>query len=467
VQTIKTAAIVVLVMTVIYGVWVPLTTPPEELPPEVADMLVVTDDFGIDTGLPESLESIANFEADPSGPAVASTETIASSSTYAMPGSDGAADGPQPAANQGQSYGASFADLPSSAAKPARDAMGLPASEPMAATGNMPQKLPEALNDSPAITGITAGNYPSTGSQFRTPDPDASMTSFSPSAGKRFQAPDAESLTDETPTISLSSGTTATEHLTPPRSSGDVATLGEDLSKHDSENLGLKNAILTADRQYTSDQKKEALATLSLFYNTPNVSAEQRSQLLIRLDPLAREVIYSQSHLLEQPHRVTSSETLMDVAERYEVPWQLLANINEIRDPVTVLPGTELKVLRGPFNVQVDLDRKELTLFLGDLYAGRFPIGVGQDPEPRPGTFTVQDKQTSRTFYDASGTPIPAGSPDNPYGNMWVDLGGRLCIHGSPNTMQPTDQGCISLADDQAGDLYGILTQGSLVTIRR
>ena len=157
----------------------------------------------------------------------------------------------------------------------------------------------------------------------------------------------------------------------------------------------------------------------------------------------------------------------MEVAERYEVPWQLLANINQIRDPVTVLPGTELKVLRGPFNAQVDLQRNELTLFLGDLYAGRFPIGVGSDPKPTPGTFTVQDKQSSHTFYDPSGTPVPAGSPDNPYGSMWVDLGGRLCIHGSPNTMQPSTKGCISLADDHASDLYGILTQGSLITIRR
>jgi lipoprotein-anchoring transpeptidase ErfK/SrfK len=104
---------------------------------------------------------------------------------------------------------------------------------------------------------------------------------------------------------------------------------------------------------------------------------------------------------------------------------------------------------------------------LDDLYAGRFPIGIGNDPAPKAGTFTVQDKQASRTFYDAAGSPVPPGSPDNPYGEVWLDLGGQLCIHGSPSTTNPSEKGCISLAADYADDLYGILSQGSSVTIRR
>jgi lipoprotein-anchoring transpeptidase ErfK/SrfK len=231
--------------------------------------------------------------------------------------------------------------------------------------------------------------------------------------------------------------------------------------------MGLANAIRTADKQYVEDKRRDALSTLSIFYNTPNLSGEQRSELLSRLDPLAREVIYSTRHLLEQPHRVGQNENLMEIAAQYEVPWQLLANINQIRDPVTVLPGTELKVVRGPFRAEVNLTLNELTLFLGDLYAGRFPIAVGNDPVPKAGTYTVQDKQTAKTYYNHSGSPVPPGSPENPYGNAWLDLGGQICIHGSPRTASPTDQGCISLAADYADDLFGILSQGSSVTIRR
>ena len=92
---------------------------------------------------------------------------------------------------------------------------------------------------------------------------------------------------------------------------------------------------------------------------------------------------------------------------------------------------------------------------------------MGSDPPPKPGTFTVQDKQESRTYYDASGSPVPPGSPENPYGSVWMDLGGQLCIHGSPSTTAANENGCISLAADYADDLYGILSQGYSVTIRR
>jgi lipoprotein-anchoring transpeptidase ErfK/SrfK len=126
-----------------------------------------------------------------------------------------------------------------------------------------------------------------------------------------------------------------------------------------------------------------------------------------------------------------------------------------------------LKVVRGPFRADVNLTLNELTLFTDDLYAGRFPIGVGNDPAPKPGTYTVQDKQTERTFYNATGAAVPAGSPDNPYGSAWIDLGGQLAIHGSPNPSSPSTKGCISLAADYADDLFGILSQGSSVTIRR
>jgi lipoprotein-anchoring transpeptidase ErfK/SrfK len=48
-----------------------------------------------------------------------------------------------------------------------------------------------------------------------------------------------------------------------------------------------------------------------------------------------------------------------------------------------------------------------------------------------------------------------------------MDLGKQLCIHGSPDRTKPTTEGCISLRGDEAEDLYGILSQGSTVTIRR
>ncbi|MCA9139746.1 MAG: L,D-transpeptidase family protein [Planctomycetales bacterium] len=342
-------------------------------------------------------------------------------------------------------FGSSFADL-------APKHLGSTGPEPDGTndTVGVMTKLPEVGKTAPNVVPRPAESYASTPTQFNLPDPADAQSKFDPSRGLPFKEvqPAGFKMTDQSPEMAINA-------------------VGGGNTESAKENRGLTNAISLADAMFAKGQLKEALATLSVFYGMPDLSDAQRGQLLSRLDPLAREVIYSRRHLLEQPHRVTASETLVKIAEKNEVPWQLLANINNVDDPMTVLPGTELKMIRGPFRAEVDLTAKQLTLFLGDLYAGRFAIEVGNDPPPSPGTFTIQEKQTEHVYYNRSGVPVPAGSPGNPYGGMWLDLGGQICIHGSPNTVQPTTEGCISVAGDHADDVYGILSQGSSVTIRR
>ncbi|MFK8115171.1 MAG: L,D-transpeptidase family protein [Rubripirellula sp.] len=440
-QTIKTAAIVVLLMTVMYSAYVSLTTPPEPLPADVQG-LVINDPgtLAIDTSLPDSLGELEiNTGESFNGQIPAQEINVGelASGTMELPDSVGSVS--------------VFANADST------DLAGVTSSISDVATGVSTQLTDIGQAAASDVASSTARpNYPNTGSTFQVPDPNSPPAGFSGTPG-------GVSLPDSN--LALTSGTSPSFDAGVPAAQAVSQAAGVTLPT--GPNLGLANAIRTADRQYGDGKRKEALATLSLFYDTPNLSGEERSELLSRLDPLAAEVIYSKRHLLEQPYRVGQQETLMDVADRFEVPWQLLANINQIADPVAVLPGTELKVVRGPFRADVDLNLKELTLFTSDLYAGRFPIGVGNDPQPKPGTFTVQDKQTERTFYNASGEAVAPGSRDNPYGKVWIDLGGQLSIHGSPSTTSPTERGCISLAADLADDLFGILSQGSSVTIRR
>ena len=221
-----------------------------------------------------------------------------------------------------------------------------------------------------------------------------------------------------------------------------------------------------AEAKIREEKWYEALFTLSLQYGSPDLSDEENRQLLDLLDPLAGKVIYSTEDLIEPPYEVRRGETLADIAQRYNVAWQLLANINGIKDPQVLLPGTKLKVVPGPFRAQVDLTRKELTLFAARLYAGRFPITVGNDPSPRPGEFQVNDKQPGRTYYAGDGRTIAVGDPNNPYGQVWIDLGGDVCIHGGSEKGDPR-LGCISLSPIDANDVFGILSKGSGVVIRR
>ena len=220
-----------------------------------------------------------------------------------------------------------------------------------------------------------------------------------------------------------------------------------------------------------ANQPKNALLELSRAYR--NLPQSQRSQKIIRwLDALAGKVIYSTEHFLESdPYLVRADETLQSIAADWKVPAELVYNINrsKIGDPNMLVAGTELKVVRGPFNAEVSMQRQELTLFLNGMYAGRFPLQIGTDQPLTQGRFGIKHKQPGgREYRDALGQSIPAGSPNNPYGKFWIGLDGDMCIHEAGNeTATNYSRGCIRLSSQDAADVYGILSEQSQVTIKR
>jgi LysM repeat protein len=213
----------------------------------------------------------------------------------------------------------------------------------------------------------------------------------------------------------------------------------------------------------------EAHLTLSQLYGSPEVPPEQARDITRMLDQMAATVIYSRQHFLEPPYRVQPGDTLEKIADSYSVPWQLLARINGIRDGQNLQPGRELKVVRGPFNALVDLDKFELTLMLKGRYAGRFPIGVGADQPKLDRTYVVRDKK-SLVPADGRAGAMPANDPNYPLGKYWIDLGNQVGIHGTNNPQgigKADNRGTICLGDQDIEDVFGILSVGSQVVIRR
>ena len=239
--------------------------------------------------------------------------------------------------------------------------------------------------------------------------------------------------------------------------SGDLALVGF-------EKAWQKSKMMIDDGRF-----REALAELSVYYDLPGMTDQQREQLLNWLDPLAGKVIYSTEHRLESPYVVRRGDRLEDVATRHDVPWQLLYNINRevVKDPQQLYPGDELKVVRGPFRAYVDLEKSKLTIFLRELYAGHFAITIGNDPAPRPGVYFVRRKLNGREYYTRSGQTVPASDPQNPYGRWFIDLGSEVSIHSSPESPgDAVSNGCISLSPIDAGDVFAILSEGSQIEIR-
>jgi lipoprotein-anchoring transpeptidase ErfK/SrfK len=115
----------------------------------------------------------------------------------------------------------------------------------------------------------------------------------------------------------------------------------------------------------------------------------------------------------------------------------------------------------------VNLRREELTVFLGDLYAGRFPLSFGKDPRPKTGVYELVDRRTDRTYYGRNSLSVKPTDPRNPYGGYWMSLGNVMFIHGTAREIasELKDAGCISLAPLDAKHVYSILAKGSQVSI--
>jgi lipoprotein-anchoring transpeptidase ErfK/SrfK len=231
---------------------------------------------------------------------------------------------------------------------------------------------------------------------------------------------------------------------------------------------GAGAALAEAQALLQQNQLVAALEKLSASFDSPSLSADDDRRIMELLDQLAGTVIYSREHLLLPAHTVRPGERLDQIAAQYKTSWELLAKINGIQDPANLSPGTQLKVIPGPFDALVDKSRRRMSVFLDGMYAGSFPIGFGRDRPAVDGQYVVNGK-TPNPAYFGPDLQLPADDPHNPLGERLLDLGNGQVIHG---TSEPADlanddaRGCIRLSARDSEDVYDILTPGSQVIIR-
>jgi lipoprotein-anchoring transpeptidase ErfK/SrfK len=473
VQTIKTAVVVVLLLVVLYGAYIAINGSETELPPELRNMLANTPEIDIDVSIPSfdsaGLTPSSGFK--PGAPFGSGQGTQAASDLLA---------GPPPtfgAASQ------SSTSAPPKTLTPPK-LTSIPSFPPMSDSPATLPGVPTSVGG-PAGTPVEENSTKDTEPSFSlnvggpsnqdSSEPKAvqplSMAQNVPGNSKPLDAPSNLSVPGK-----LASQTTSEPASLTPSSEAIPTALASNESKESSAaqkanitGRSFENAKRAAIEQVDKGEFKEALAKMSVFYNSPELTAEQNLDLINLLDSLAGETIYSRRHLLDTPYIVGPGETIDEIAKRYEVPSELLAKINAVDTTIGLLPGTKIKVFRGPFRAEVDLNRHEMTVFLGDLYAGRFPVSTGSDPQPKEGVFQVLDKQRHRNYYGKGGIQIDGNDPRNPYGGWWMDLGQDLSIHGSPDNPAADNSslGCISLSPLDASDVFSMLSRTSQVTIKR
>jgi len=301
--------------------------------------------------------------------------------------------------------------------------------------------------------------------------PPADRTSSAAPAGGAPQYPSTDGAHGPSPYDTSASSPGSAEPSDPgpalPADPG-AASTAEQVAENDASSQ-FDDLMQAVQRELDAGRLAEAHLALSRLHDNPKLPVEMRERVVDLLDQLAGEVIYSREHHLEPAYTVRPGDTIESIAAQYDVPAAVLARINGVDPQQELQPGRELKVIRGPFSAEIDLDEYELTLMLGRRYAGRFPIGVGQDHANLEGTYTVRHKMTDPPYNSPDGA-IPPGAPSNPLGRYYIDLGNYVGIHGTNNTRdlhRTAGRGAIRLGDRDINDLYGILSVGSEVVIRR
>jgi hypothetical protein len=261
----------------------------------------------------------------------------------------------------------------------------------------------------------------------------------------------------------------ASADVPPADTSADVAT--DVTAEPDSFSDKFQAEWTEVQAALANGQLDDALRRLSLLYRDKTLAPADFEQVVNLLDQLAGSVIYSDQAYLEPAYQVQADETLDSIGQRYAVPATFLAQVNGLEPNYRPVAGETLKVVRGPFNAEIDLQRGELTLFLGQYYAGRFRVSIGDNFPATASHFEVIEKSAGREFFDRkTGYRISKDDPNNPYGSVWIGLRGdqvtaghNVGIHVSHQADPRTD--CIGVSEIDARDLSAILTVGSKVKV--
>ncbi len=499
VDTLKTAIVVILLLAVLYGVYVTLNQPEQEIPEDIAwaqqqATAPLNVDFGPavedGTGVSVTVADTAPWSSDAAPDAAAATSAATSdggalalaTTPASLPASGPPAGAPSPSS-------VPPGDLPPSGLPAAASDHGTAAITPGSVAA--PELItPESASPADAESGgayalqtpsqaMPAGSSPESAqgsdsdlsSQFvpsSPADPVANGGNVAAAGRGSIYAPENSGppTTNYGETAEPGPGTVPSSADAPVAASFESKAAAP-ANQPAADYTNVDSIIQAARGQIDQGQYYEALLKLSFTYNAPGMSAEDNAKLRRWLDPLAAKVIYSQEHLIGAPYQLQANETLQTVAAKHNVPWQLLANINGIRDPAGAAPGTTIKVVPGPFHAEIDSANSTLTLFAGRLYAGQFAVTVNPANAPRPGEYQVNDKQPGHTFYAGNAQTLAPQDPQNPFGGVWIDLGNDIAIHSTASAPGQTERhGCISMAAKDANDLYGILSVGSNVIVR-
>lgn len=246
-----------------------------------------------------------------------------------------------------------------------------------------------------------------------------------------------------------------------------------------------------ADREINSSRFVEGRVTLNQALSHPRVGAAAE-QIRTRLAELNAMMVFGKTVVKDDrfadTHVIKSGDRMALIARAHAVDVPILAQINGMANPDQIRTGQSLKVINGPFHVEIDKSDYRLDVYLGEpgsadrTYVRSFFIGLGELGSTPTGQFRVRSNgkvENPGWTNPRTGEHFNPKDPKNPIGKFWIGLQGTdeqsklLDGYGIHGTIDPSSigrqmsMGCIRLYDDDIRMLFGMLApEKSTVIIR-
>jgi len=210
------------------------------------------------------------------------------------------------------------------------------------------------------------------------------------------------------------------------------------------------------------------------------MSQQQLSFIKKQLSALSEKWLFSKDVFPEDKlcsrYKVKEGDTPIAIGKMFNVPYEILMQINNISNPEALRAGETIKVIKGPFHCRIYRSTFTMDLFLQDTLIRSFIVGLGESGMETPtGRWIVKPggKMLSPTWTDHdTGKTYSAQDPGYPLGARWIALEGvegdakgrtGFAIHGTKDPQQlgmAESRGCIRLYNDDVKLVYNLFMPG-------
>ncbi len=174
-------------------------------------------------------------------------------------------------------------------------------------------------------------------------------------------------------------------------------------------------------------------------------------------------------------YKVERGDSLVRIGKKFRITPERLMLLNGLTSHM-LQRGQVLRVVKGDFNILVDLSKNKLLLRSGDAVIKKYNVGIGKTDTPTPlGVFGVTDKLLNPVWYSTlrSGAKeaIPPGDPRNELGTRWIGFeptNGSYGIHGTiaPESIgKAVGNGCVRMHNEDVEELYDLVVADTPVEI--